>query len=208
MADLTGPEPSSLDSTLFGRRMVRLWGALDDGAVTEASAQLMALDATGDAPVQLLVASSGGPLHLVLSLVDTIDLLGVPVHATCLGRVEGAAALIVAVATRRWAAPHAQFHLCAPEVSASGNANQWASWAQQYTRELDRFCERLASACGRHREHVEADLSMGRWLDAGEAVSYGLVDEIWPVAGRAGGGGSGGPKRPLGFGPPSSSPPL
>jgi ATP-dependent Clp protease, protease subunit len=197
MAD-AGPEHPELSAGLLGRRVVRLWGPLDDRAVNQVAAELMALDAMGDEPVQLFLASSGGPLHLAMSLVDTVDLLGVPVHVTCLGRVEGAAVLLAAVAARRVAARHAQFHLCAPEVTASGNATQIAAWAEQHRLELDRFSERLSRASGRHREHVEADVATGRWLDAEAAVGYGLVDEIW-----AGGRGLGppSPRRPLGFGP-------
>jgi ATP-dependent Clp protease protease subunit len=157
---------------------------LDDACATEVAAQLMALDATGDGPVQLIVASSGGPLHLALSLVDTMDLLGAPVHVTCLGRVEGAATLVVAAGQKRAAARHAQFRLCAPDVSAAGNASQFSAWAEQHQLELRSFTRRLAQACGRHYEHVEADLVAGRWLDADTAVAYGLVDEIWGLPAR------------------------
>lgn len=183
---VTGPPLSPMGQGLLGLRVVRLWGPLDEVTVTEIAAQLMALDATGDAPVQLIVASNGGPLHLALSLVDTIDLLGVPVHVTCLGRVEGAAVLVVAAGHKRAAARHAQFRLCAPDVSAAGNASQFAAWAEQHRLELHSFTQRLAQACGRHYEHVEADLEAGRWLDADSAVAYGLVDEIWGPPARPG----------------------
>lgn len=175
---MPSPEELSLSAGLLERRVVRLWGPLDDRAASRAAAELMTLDATGDDPVQLMLASSGGPLHLGLSLADTIDLLGVPVHVTCLGRVEGSAVLVAAVAAKRVAAPHVQFHVCAPQVSASGNAAQLAMWAEQHRAELDNFAQRLTEACGRYREHVEADLAMGLWLDAPGAVRYGLVDEI------------------------------
>ncbi len=103
-------ERPSLDAQLLERRVVRLWGPLDDATVARACAEMMALDATGDGAVQLYVGSSGGPLHSAMSLIDTIDLLGVPVHVTCLGRAEGAAVGVVAAGARRVAAPHAQFH--------------------------------------------------------------------------------------------------
>src|ERR1700733_1677763 len=87
----TWEPPGFVDAQLLDRRVVRLWGALDDNSVSRVCAELMALDATGDDAVQLYIGSSGGPLHLALTLIDTIDLLGVPVHVTCIGRAEGAA---------------------------------------------------------------------------------------------------------------------
>ncbi len=89
-------EHPSLDAQLLERRVVRIWGALDDASVARACAELMALDATGDEAVLLYVGSSGGPLHSAMSIIDTMDLLGVPVHVTCLGRAEGAAVGVVA----------------------------------------------------------------------------------------------------------------
>ncbi len=199
----SGPQP--LDAELLDRRVVRLWGPLDDSTVAKACAEMMALDATGDEAVQLYVGSAGGPVHSAMSLIDTMDLLGVPVHVTCLGRAEGAAVGVVAAGARRMAAPHAQFHLTEPEVSVSGNASQLAAWAEHHRVELERFVQRLAQATGRPAEHLEADLSLGRWLDAEEALRYGLVDEIWgPARGpgpRSGEPPTSGPPRPFGFGP-------
>jgi ATP-dependent Clp protease, protease subunit len=199
---MIGPweERPSLEAQLLDQRVVRLWGPLDDMTVARACAEMMALDATGDAAVQLYVGSSGGPLHSAMSLIDTMDLLGVPVHVTCLGRAEGAAVGVVAAGARRVAAPHAQFHLTEPEVSVSGNASQLTAWAEQHRIELERFVKRLAQASGRPAEHVEADLAIGRWLSAEEALGYGLVDEIWG-RGRDPSGRPGGPARPFGFGP-------
>ena len=37
---------------------------------------------------------------------------------------------------------------------------------------------RVANATERPFEHVEADLDRSRWLDADEALAYGLIDEI------------------------------
>ena len=197
--------PGFLEAQLLEHRVVRLWGPLDDNTVGRACAELMALDATGDTAVQLYIGSGGGPLHLALALIDTIDLLGVPVHVTCLGRAEGAAIGVVAAGVRRVAAPHAQFHLSEPEVTASGNANQLAAWAEHHRSQFDRFVRRLAEATRRPAEHLEADLALGRWLDAEEALSYGLVDEVWAGGRRTAAGGA----RPAGpaYGGPLGDPP-
>jgi ATP-dependent Clp protease protease subunit len=136
-----------------------------------------------------------------LSVVDTIDLLGVPVVATCVGRAEGSAVGVVAAAERRFAAPHARFRLAEPSSSVTGNAAGLHHWAQHHQAQLDRFVERLAQATGRPGEHIEADLDAGTWLSAQEAVNYGLVDQIWqPGRDR---GWEEAPRQPLGFGRPA-----
>jgi len=192
-------EPRDLDAQLLERRTVLLWGPLDDERAGLAAARLMWLDGSGDAAVELHLDSSGGPLHAAFTLIDTIDLLGVPVHAHCRGRVEGSAIGVLAACDFRAAAPHAQFHLIEPPSEVSGRAADLAQWADHHQRELAQFVARLSATTGRPQEHLEADLANGRWMDATTAVEYGLVQEVTtPRRGPAS------PPRPgmMGFRPP------
>ncbi len=180
---------------LLKRRVVLARGAIDDVLAGQIAAELMLLDASGDGPVAIHIDSGGGPLHSAFALIDTIDLLGVPVEAVCVGRAEGSAVGVLAAAPKRSAAPHARMRLAEPESSVSGRPAEIVDWAAHHQAQLTRFAERLAQATLRPLEHVEADLAAGRWLSATEAVDYGLVDGIWTPH------PSEGTRRPFGFGP-------
>jgi ATP-dependent Clp protease protease subunit len=65
-----------------------------------------------------------------------------------------------------------------PEVAFTGTVANVEANAREHQRQLEQLVSRLASATGRAFEHVEADLERGRWLDADEALAYGLIDEI------------------------------
>ena len=175
---MTSPE-DLLRTQLFERRIVFLRGPLDDAVASDVAAQLMTLDASGDEPVQLHVDSPGGPLEPAFVLIDTIGLLGVAVHAVCVGRAEGAAVGVLVAGEVRRAAPHARFRLCQPDESVQGVASELESWIAHKQRMLDEFHRHLAAATGRPLEQVEADTAAGRFLDAEEAVAYGLVHEAW-----------------------------
>lgn len=197
--DLPPGGPDWLKQQLFERRIVFLRGSLDDDLVGRTAAELMTLDATGDDPVQLHIDSPGGSLQAAFALMDTIEALGVPVYASCVGRAEGSAVGVFAAAERRLMSPHARIRLAEPRESASGNAAELASFAGHYQAQLMRFVTVLARCTGRPAEHIEADLAAGRWLSAEEAVGYGIAHEIWvprrdrPPASRP----------PFGFRPPS-----
>ncbi len=175
---------------LWARRTIALTGTLDDALASTVAAGLMALDADGDDAVFLHVDCGGGSLEAAFTVIDTIDLLGVPVRARCVGRADGVAAGIVAIAHHRSSTPHARFKLEVPEVAFGGSATVLEANVREHQRQMEHFVTRLARATGRAFEHVEADLERGRYLDADEALAYGLIDEIErperpdPTAGR------------------------
>jgi ATP-dependent Clp protease protease subunit len=173
-----GDLSSTVASSLFDRRMVFVRGPLDDAAAAEVALQLMSLDALGDDPVSLFVDSAGGTLSGAFAVIDVIDLLGVPVHVTCLGRAEGPAVGVVAAGDHRRAGLHARFRLSVPRVAVKGSAPDLERQADRLEEDLRRFVVRLARATGRTIEQVGTDLEEGRGLDAREAVDYGLIDEI------------------------------
>lgn len=168
----------SLTESMFERRVLFLSGDLDDRRTGDLAMALMALDAEGEEPITLRIDSSGGPLEASLSVMDTIDLLSVPVHATSSGRVEGSAIGVLAVCERRRASANARFRLGLPQDSFAGAATDAENWIRQHRDRLDRFVARLSEACGQPSERLHADIETGRYLDAEEALRYGLIDEV------------------------------
>ncbi len=195
----TEPWGRSVRDRLFEQRVVFLWGPLDDPAAGRLAAELMTLDATGDDPVQLHVDSPGGTLEAAFCLIDVIDLLGVELTATCVGQAVGPVIGPLAVAHHRRATGHARFRLSEPVLTTTGRAGELASWAESQRRQLRRFCERVGEAVGKPPDTVAGDLSRGRFLDAREALEYGLVDEICGPGARV----YPMPGQPLGFRPRS-----
>ena len=188
---------SWVSGQLFEQRTVLLSGELDDQTATDTAAQLMTLDALGDEHITVQVNSWGGSLEAAFAVIDTIDLLGVPVHTLCAGRAEGPVIGVVAAGAVRRSAPHARFRLCQPQFESRGTAGELAEWSLHCRRQLDRFCERLALATGRSVSGVTDDLEAGRYLSAEEARRYGLVDEVGRGSPPAKPARSSGP--PLGF---------
>lgn len=185
--------------TMLAKRVVTLRGTLDDVLAGQVALELMSLDASGDERITLYVDSAAGTLVGAFTVIDVIDLLGVPVHATCLGRAEGPALAVVCVSDHRSAAPHATFRLSEPVSRAQGTASDMQRFAEQQRIQLDRFVTRIAEGTDRPREHVEADISAGRFLRAEEALEYGLIDDVWTPGRR---GQADDPDRePLGFRP-------
>ena len=167
-----------LEGYLFDRRIVVLRGPLDEASSTRLATELMTLDATGDSPITMQVDSPGGSLGAALTLVDVIELLGVPVHVLAMGRVEGSAVAVVASGAKRSSLAHTRFRFSDPQVSFEARASE----AEQLARvELDlllRYHDHLARALGRPTEEVTGWCASGRYVTATEAREIGLIDDV------------------------------
>jgi ATP-dependent Clp protease protease subunit len=168
----------TLAQRLFEQRVVLLHGPLDDASVARTSADLMTLDAEGDEPVSLRIDCGEGSLSLALTLMDVIELMGVPVRALCLGQVGGAAIGVLAVCPHRAAMPSTRFVLREPTTQMEVHVRNAAQWSEMRSDERRRFCARVAEAVGQPPERVEEDMTRGLLMGTSEAVSYGLLDEV------------------------------
>lgn len=170
--------PDWLAERMLEQRIVTLSGRLDDVTVNDVAGSLALLDASGDDPVRLRLTDVDGDLDVVLTLLDTLDLMTVPVHASCLGTISGAAVVLPAVSDLRTAAKHVTVHLREPRTARSGVAREIAARAQEHRRRLESMQQRLAAACGRSADAIAADMRDRRVLTAEEAIGYGLIDHI------------------------------
>jgi hypothetical protein len=109
-------QPDWLTERLVERRLLVLAGELDRDAANRLVAELALLDASRDEPVMLRLSGVSADLDTALMVVDALNLMGVPVQATCLGTITGGAVAILAVADRRTAGAHATVHLHEPPV--------------------------------------------------------------------------------------------
>jgi ATP-dependent Clp protease protease subunit len=168
----------AMRARLFERRVVVLDGDLDDATAGRIAAELMTLDALGDERVDLLLNSGTGTLEAAFTVMDVVDLLGVPVHVTCVGRAEGPSLGVLAVGTHRAAVPHATLRLSVPANGYSGRAADVVRWAAEQHRQLERFAERLAAATSRPVAWLVDALHERRLVEPAEAIRLGIVDEI------------------------------
>jgi ATP-dependent Clp protease protease subunit len=158
--------------------MVFVTGRLDEALAAQAAAQIMALDASGNEPIDLFLDSGEGTLDAAFALMDVIDAARAAVRAHCRGKVSGPAVGVVVSADHASAAPHTIFRLAAPAEQVSGRPDEIADQSEQHRQRLWRFQARIAAATGRPLEDVADDMRRGRHLDAGQALDYGLLDAI------------------------------
>ncbi|MHB1576605.1 MAG: ATP-dependent Clp protease proteolytic subunit [Candidatus Dormibacteria bacterium] len=162
-----------------GRARIFLSGELSSELAAQVAVQLMAHDAHSDDAVDLIIRSDQGTVAAALTVMDTIDAMGVPVSGVALGQVEGPALGVLAACHNREAAASSRLRLEAPVLAAQGTAESLAAQVRRAHSDLERFVARLATATGQRQEKIEIDLRQGRHFDPQEAIAYRLIDRIW-----------------------------
>jgi ATP-dependent Clp protease protease subunit len=171
-----------LQEQLFERRIVLITGRLDDDAAARAAAALLTLDANGNQPIEIHLDSPGGALGAAFVLVDTAATLRSDVRVLCRGQVGGPAIAVVSAADHCAATPHTRFHLAQPTTRFTGTPEEIAAQSRLQQELLWKLYGYLSRRTGRPAEEIAEEMRRGRYLDAREALDYGLIDEI--TAGR------------------------
>ncbi len=167
-----------LQEQLFERRIVMLTGRLDANAASRAAAALTVLDADGTRPIELHLDSGDGALDAAFVVIDVLGALRASLRVRCRGQVGGPAVGLVAAADHRMAAPHTRFHLAQPTARFTGSPEELAAQSRQQQDLLWRLYALVGRRAGRPAEEVAEDMRGGRYLDAAEALAYGLIDEV------------------------------
>ncbi len=169
----------TLARRLFEQRVVLLSGPLDDMTASRVSAELMTLDAEGDDAVTLRIDCADGSLALALTLMDVIELLGVPVRALGMGQVGGPAVGVLSVCHHRASMPSTRFSWREPTTQFETRARDVEQWAQLRADERRRFTDRVAEAVRRSPIEVAEAFGRGVFMSAEQASEFGLIDEIY-----------------------------
>jgi ATP-dependent Clp protease protease subunit len=161
-------------------RTILLTGEIDKDSSERAIRQLLLLEAISADPITILIDSPGGDVYAGFSIFDMIRFVKAPVKIVGMGLVASAAALILlAVASdHRFALPNSSYLIHQPLSGVRGVATEIEIHARELEKTRTRINEIIAEATGQTLERIAKDTDRDYWMNASEAVTYGLVKKI------------------------------
>ena len=170
-------------SRLLGQRIVFLGQPLDDQISNLIIAQMIHLQADDpDKDIALYINSPGGDVTGMMAIYDTMQHLACDVSTTCIGLAASAAAVLLAAGApgKRFALPHSRILIHQPHLSGStqGQTSDIAIHAQEIMKMRSTMNEVLAAHTGQPIERIAKDTDRDHWMGAGEALEYGILDEL------------------------------
>jgi len=168
-------------SRLLKDRIVFLGGGINDETANLLIAQLLFLsNEDPKADIHFYVNSPGGSVSAGLGIYDTMQFVRPSVCTYCIGTAAsmGAMLLMAGAAGKRYVLPNSRVLLHQPLVGSvvEGPATDLGIHAKEMIRTRDRLYRIMADHTGRDYDTVAKDCERDHWLDAAEAVDYGVVD--------------------------------
>lgn len=169
-----------VQNALFKSRTVLIFGEIDMRLAERVTAQITALAAESDKPIRVIINSPGGHVESGDTIHDMIRFCGVPVKVIGTGWVASAGAHIFLGGTKenRLCLPNTRFLLHQPAGGVRGQASDIEIEAEEIIKMQERLNRLIARETGQTYEKVVKDTHRNFWMNAEQAVEYGLVGKI------------------------------
>jgi len=168
-------------SRLLKDRIVFLGTPVNDQMASVIIAQLLFLESEDpDKDIRMYINSPGGVVTAGLAIYDTMQYVKCDVATYCMGQAASMGAFLLAGGARgkRHALGNARIMIHQPSGGAQGQASDIEIQAAEVLRLKERLNKILAENCGRKMEEILNDTDRDKFMDAGTAKEYGLIDEV------------------------------
>jgi ATP-dependent Clp protease protease subunit len=178
----TGPR---LDESLYFQRMLKSRSVLVSGEINKLLAeriirQLIMLEEESTDPIRVFIDSPGGDADAGYAIFDMMRFVKPPITMIGMGLVASAAAIIILAAPkeRRVGLPNSHYLIHQPMSGTRGVATEIEIHAKELEKLHQKINRLIADETGQPMEKVGKDTDRDYWMNAEEAVSYGLLSRV------------------------------
>jgi ATP-dependent Clp protease, protease subunit len=170
-----------MEQLFLKNRAVYLWGPVEDKSARDVVSKLLLLDA--DKPgkeIKFYINSPGGVVTSGMVIYDTMQMIQSPVTTICMGLAASMGSILLSggVKGKRFIYPHGEVMIHQPSIGGYFQATSAdiEIHAKQMQRTKEISAQILAKNTGKSIERILKDFDRDYWMDAKEAVDYGIVD--------------------------------
>jgi ATP-dependent Clp protease, protease subunit len=171
----------TLGDLLLENRIILLQGEIHDGNANELVMKLLYLQSENRRKdIHFYINSPGGSVSATLAIYDTMQILSCPVATYCVGLAASGGAVLLAGGSKgkRFALPHAKIMMHQPYGQVGGQVSDIEIQAQEILKTRDVLNQILAAHSGQPIDRIAKDTDRDFYMNAEEAKTYGIVDDI------------------------------
>ncbi len=176
-----GERAYDIYSLLLKERIIFLGTPIDSQVANVIVAQLLFLSREdSEKEIQIYINSPGGEIYSGLAIYDTMQMISNPISTVAVGVTASFGTVLLTAGTkgRRYALPNATIHLHQPLGGAQGQATDIEIQTRQILRLRTLLNNILVKHTGKTIEVIKQDTERDFYLEAPDAVKYGLVDQV------------------------------
>ena len=169
-----------LYSRLLKDRIIILSGEIDDKVANIVTSELLYLDSINHDDISIYINSPGGSVTAGMAIYDTMNYIKSDVSTICLGMAASMAAFLLSSGTKgkRCALKNSEVMIHQPLGGAQGQATEIKIAAERILKLREKLNKILHENTGKSLKIIEKDTERDYFLDAEEALDYGLIDKI------------------------------
>ena len=176
-----GERSYDIYSRLLKDRIIFLGEEVTDVSASLVVSQLLFLESEDPGKdISLYINSPGGSVTAGMAIYDTMQYIKCDVSTICMGMAASMGAFLLAGGAKgkRMALPNAEIMIHQPSGGAQGQATDIKIVADHILKTKKKLNEILAANTGQPLEVIAADTERDNYMNAEEAVAYGLIDSI------------------------------
>ncbi len=176
-----GERSYDIYSRLLKERVIFVVGQVEDYMANLIVAQLLFLESENpDKDIYLYINSPGGSVTAGMAIYDTMQFVKPDVSTLCIGQAASMGAFLLAggASEKRFALPNSRMMIHQPLGGFSGQASDIDIHAKEILKIREKLNSRLARHTGQTIKQIAKDTDRDRFMDAGEAKKYGLIDDV------------------------------
>lgn len=172
-----------LKNNLLEQRKIFLWEQVDDQSSKSVVEQLCYLEAVQPGqPIHMYINCPGGMVTAGYAMYDMMQTISSPVYTYCIGFAASMGSVLLSGGEKghRYIYPTAEVMIHQPGIGGSFSAKSIdiEIQARQIIKTKELTARLLAENCGQPIEKIMKDFDRDYWMDAQEAIKYGIVDHI------------------------------
>tara|TARA_R110002094_G_scaffold219106_1_gene190939 strand:- start:349 stop:993 length:645 start_codon:yes stop_codon:yes gene_type:complete len=177
------PVAALIQKKFLEQRKIFLWGAVTDETAKDITEKLLYLEATNPGEeITFYINTPGGSITAGMAVYDTMQMVTSPITVVVTGMAASMGSILLCGAKkgRRLLYPHSRVLIHQPLISGRfiGPATDINIQAQEMEKLREELNQILADASGQPLERITQDTDRDFYLNATEALEYGLADEI------------------------------
>jgi ATP-dependent Clp protease protease subunit len=179
-----GERAYDIYSLLLKERIIFVGTAIDDQVANVIVAQLLFLSREdSEKEIQMYINSPGGAIYSGLAIYDTMQMISNPISTWAVGVTASFGTVLLTAGTkgRRYALPNATIHMHQPLGGAQGQATDIEIQTKQILRLRTLLNDIMSKHTGKPVDVIKQDTERDFYLDAKQAVEYGLVDKVLEI---------------------------